>query len=204
MIDGWFMRKRIYKLKTFYYTGPEIRKYCKQHLRDDDTLYRIFYYDTPPLEIKAHNPITQELIDFSKTPVAAAQNELLESLKRTPNFALRLGRPIWRNKNWILEYAKLKSLLNKDITVDNLTRWDIHPRIEQKAVDMKIGIDIALIATKNLADLLIIITGDADMVPALKLARREGMMVGLDPLRSHISEYLSEHVDFVETKIPAP
>jgi uncharacterized LabA/DUF88 family protein len=32
---------------------------------------------------------------------------------------------------------------------------------------------------KRLADLLIIITGDADIVPALKLARREGMQVGL-------------------------
>ncbi len=47
---------------------------------------------------------------------------------------------------------------------------------------MKIGLDIALIAMKRLADLLIIITGDADIVPALKLARREGMQVGLDPL----------------------
>jgi uncharacterized LabA/DUF88 family protein len=94
--------------------------------------------------------------------------------------------------------------LSKKITVDDLSGWDIHPRIEQKAVDMKIGIDIALISTKKIADLLIIITGDADIVPALKLARREGMIVGLDPLRNPISPYLSEHVDFVDTKVPAP
>jgi uncharacterized LabA/DUF88 family protein len=201
MIDGWFMRKRIYSLRTFDYSGPEIRRYCGKHLRDGDSLYRIFYYDTPPLQAKAHNPITKEFIDFSKTAVAIAQDELLESIKKTPNFALRLGRTNWRNKNWIINYAKLKLLLNKKISVDELTRWDIHPRIEQKAVDMKIGIDIALISLKKLADLLIIITGDADIVPALKLARREGMMVGLDPLRNPISDYLSEHVDFVETKV---
>jgi len=74
---------------------------------------------------------------------------------------------------------------------------------KQKAVDMKIGLDIALIAMKRLADLLIIITGDADIVPALKLARREGMQVGLDPLGCPIQPELQEHVDFVTTKINA-
>jgi len=48
MIDGWFMKKRIFKLKPFYYDGPNIRNYCKSHLRPKDYLYRIFYYDTPP------------------------------------------------------------------------------------------------------------------------------------------------------------
>jgi len=34
MIDGWFMRQRIYSFKTFYYNGDEIRKYCLRHLKD--------------------------------------------------------------------------------------------------------------------------------------------------------------------------
>jgi len=86
----------------------------------------------------------------------------------------------------------------------NLKEHDVRPLIQQKAVDMKMGIDIALIATKKIADLLIIIAGDADIVPALKLARREGMQVCLDPLRNPIRPELSEHVDFVSTQIPAP
>lgn len=52
MIDGWFMRKRIYSLKAFHYDGPSIREYCKRHLRDGDCIYRIFYYDTMPLNKK--------------------------------------------------------------------------------------------------------------------------------------------------------
>lgn len=92
--------------------------------------------------------------------------------------------------------------MKKEISVDDITKYDISPHIEQKAVDMKIGLDIALIAIKKLADLLIIITGDADIVPALKFARREGMQVGLDPLWSNIQPALSEHVDFIDTKIP--
>ena len=47
----------------------------------------------------------------------------------------------------------------------------------------------------------IIISGDADIVPALKLARQEGMMVGLGPLKNPISQELSEHVDFISSKV---
>lgn len=197
------MRKTIYYSKAFFYNGPEIRKYCVSHLRPNDYLYRIFYYDTAPLDKKGHYPITKRAIDFANTPVAKAQRALLESLKTTPNFALRLGKTIWRNNEWILFPEKLKALLEKRITVDDLTENDFHPLIEQKAVDMKLGLDITLIATKRLADLLIIITGDADIVPALKFARREGMQVCLDPLRHSIQPELAEHVDFIETKLPS-
>ncbi len=201
MIDGWFMRKRVYQLKTFFYNGPNIRNYCTHFLSNSDALYRIFYYDTEPLIEKGHNPITNEFIDFGKTHVAMQQKELFASLRRTPNFALRLGKTIWRNNSWILRPEKFKDLISKRITIESLSEFDVHPQIEQKAVDMKIGMDIALIAMKRLADLLIIITGDADIVPALKLARREGMQVGLDPLGCPIQPELQEHADFVTTKI---
>ena len=204
MIDGWFMRKAIYKFQTFYYSGQEIRKYCLRHLRKNDYLYRIFYYDTEPLVGKGQNPVSQKPIDFSKTSVSQKQKRLLETIKSTPNFALRLGKTVWVNNEWMLNPEKLKALINKRISVDELTEDDFQPRIVQKAVDMKIGLDIALIATKRLADLLVIITGDADIVPALKLARREGMQICLDPLRHPIRPELSEHVDFIETKIPFP
>ena len=158
MIDGWFMRKRIYELKTFYYDGPNIRKYCLSHLRakDGDTLYRIFYYDTEPLDKKGDNPISNKPIDFSKTTIAQEQYKLLDSIKRTPNFALRLGKTAWRDNNWILNYQKLKDLLAKKITIDDLLEKDVIPWIEQKAVDMKMGLDIASIATKRLAEKLIL------------------------------------------------
>ncbi len=201
MIDGWFMRKRVYLLKSFFYSGPEIRKYCVKHLRQNDYLYRIFYYDTAPLDKKGHNPISGKAIDFKNTPVAKAQLELFDSIKRTPNFALRLGKTIWRDNAWTLDQRKFHDLLKKTITVDDLTEDDVRPLIEQKAVDMKMGMDIALISSKKLADLLVLITGDADVVPALKQARREGMQVCLDPLRNPIQPELSEHVDFIETKI---
>lgn len=81
MIDGWFMRKRIYQLKSFYYNGPNIRNYCIEFLSPNDTLYRIFYYDTEPLMEKGHNPITKKFIDFSKTQVALEQKNFLNQLE---------------------------------------------------------------------------------------------------------------------------
>jgi len=201
MIDGWFMRRRIYDLKTFFYCGPEIRKYCLKHLRPEDSLYRIYYYDTEPLDKKGHNPVTGDMVDFSRTPTAQAQAELLKSIKRTPNFALRLGKTVWRNNEWFIRQEKLKDLLEKKITVDDLEPNDVSPLVEQKVVDMKIGLDIAHIALRGLVDVMIVISGDVDLVPALKLARREGLQVGLDPLHNPIPPELSEHVDFISTKI---
>jgi len=80
MIDGWFMWKRVKNLNAFIYNGKEIRKYCMKHLRRNDYLYRIFYYDTEPLDMKAHHPMTGKLIDFSQSSVALAQSRLF--LKR--------------------------------------------------------------------------------------------------------------------------
>lgn len=201
MIDGWFMRKKVYRTKAFFYNGPNIRKYCCSHLRADEGIYRIFYYDTEPLDKKGHNPVSRRAIDFKRTKVAEEQIKLLGSIRETPNFALRLGKTVWKNNEWVLTPAALDALLSKKISIDELSADCVKPLIEQKAVDMKIGLDIASIATKRLADKLIIITGDADIVPALKLARQEGMQVGLDPLWNPIKPELREHVDYVSTRL---
>jgi len=189
--------------KPFLYDGANIRKYCCRHLRDEDTLYRIFYYDTEPLKKKGHNPVSGKAIDFSQTSVAKQQNELLNSIRKTPNMALRLGNTVW-NKQWVLDFEKLALLIKGKISVSEISEDDVRPLIRQKSVDMKIGLDIASIAMKKIADTLIIITGDADIVPALKMARKEGMHVGLDPLWKNIRPELSEHVDFISTKFSRP
>jgi uncharacterized LabA/DUF88 family protein len=205
MIDGWFMRKRIYDLKSFYYSGEKIREYCLSHIdKDNEELFRIFYYDTAPLNDKTVHPITGATVDFGASKTAIDQNKLLESIKITPNFALRLGHTSWRKGEWVLSSSKLNDLIKGTISVSDLKESDIKPAVRQKAVDMKIGLDIAWIATKRIADKLIIITGDADIVPALKSARKEGMVVVLDHLHNHIQPSLQEHVDCIACKIPKP
>ena len=51
------------------------------------------------------------------------------------------------------------------------------PRIKQKGVDMRIGLDIASVTTKKLCTKLVLISGDTDMIPAMKTARKEGVHV---------------------------
>lgn len=79
--------------------------------------------------------------------------------------------------------------------MDDLTDYDFKPDLRQKAVDMRIGIDIASLTLKKQANVIVLVTGDADFVPAAKLARREGASVILDPLGANIGPDLHEHID---------
>lgn len=62
--------------------------------------------------------------------------------------------------------------------------------MQQKGVDMKIGIDIASLAYKHLVDQIILISGDSDFTPAAKLARQEGIDFILDPMGHTINSSL--------------
>ena len=50
---------------------------------------------------------------------------------------------------------------------------------------MRIGLDIAALALKRLVETIVLVTGDADMVPAMRFARREGLRVGVCTLGFH-------------------
>lgn len=49
----------------------------------------------------------------------------------------------------------------------------------QKRVDMMLGVDITRIATSRQADVIILVAGDSDFVPAVLVAREEGALVYL-------------------------
>lgn len=64
---------------------------------------------------------------------------------------------------------------------------------------MRIGIDITSITLKKQAKTIVLISGDADFVPAAKLARREGVEFVLDPMGHGINDDLFEHIDGLQT-----
>lgn len=74
--------------------------------------------------------------------------------------------------------------------------------IKQKRVDMKIGLDIASLSIKKQVEKIILITGDSDFVPAIKMARREGIIIQLDPMRQQVSTDLLEHIDLLYSILP--
>ena len=67
---------------------------------------------------------------------------------------------------------------------------------------MRIGIDVATLSLKRIVDRIILISGDIDMVPAVKLARREGIQVVLVQVACKISGQLDEDVDLVRDIVP--
>ena len=66
---------------------------------------------------------------------------------------------------------------------------------------MRLGLDVASMAFKKQVDRIILIAADADFVPAVKLARREGIDVVLDPMGAVAAQDLLEHVDGVRNAI---
>lgn len=171
-----------------------------RHRRD---LYRIFFYDCPPLDTKQHNPITKRAIDFSKSNEALFRRELHTRLRTKRKLALRLGH-LSKDVKWTIKPAKIAQLLKGIIQIADLTENDVSIETRQKGVDMRIGVDVASLSFKQQVDQIVLIAGDADFVPAAKMARREGVDFILDPMWQSIPDGLMEHIDGLRSTCPKP
>lgn len=166
-------------------------------------LYRLFFYDCPPLEKKLHNPIDGRAVDFSKSSEAVFRRDLHERLLKKRKLALRLGH-LANEVPWTLKPTKIQELLKGRLRFEQLTPDDVMPAVRQKGVDMRIGVDVAALAFKRQVDQIVLIAGDADFVPAAKLARREGIDFVLDPMWRTIAPSLMEHIDGLRSTCPKP
>ena len=201
LVDGGFYRRRAY-----YYCGEkspeeraeELYSYCMKLLhdkREERHLYRIFYYDCPPVEKSVYNPISKKTVDLGKSKDYQWTLDFFQQLRCKRKVALRLGRLSENTLQYQLKQASFKKLLNGTIQLSDLTDADLKLNIEQKGVDMRIGIDIASLAYKKLVNQIILISGDSDFVPAAKQARREGIDFILAPMGATIKADLFEHID---------
>ncbi len=173
----------------------------KNGIRHD--LYRIFFYDCPPLQKKVHYPRTQKSLDFSKTSQSRFRLALHDELRKLRKVALRLGH-LMDHTEWRLKDGKLRKLLDGSLDFNALTDEDFEYATAQKGVDMRIGLDIASLSYKRQVDQIVLVAGDSDFVPAAKLARREGIDFVLDPLWHPVHPSLQEHVDGVRSTCPNP
>jgi uncharacterized LabA/DUF88 family protein len=87
---------------------------------------------------------------------------------------------------------------------DTLTDADFEYDVRQKGTDMRVGLDIASVTYKRHVDQIVLVAGDADFVPAAKLARREGIDFILDPMWGPIADDLHEHIDGLRSTCPRP
>ncbi len=173
----------------------EVERILKEPCVSDYSLYRIFYYTADPLKGTAKNPLSKEEIKFATTRTYSRQMKLIGEVENSPDVAVRRGTLLLQG--WTLGRASEKAMLAG--TKQTVADQDVVPRVKQVGIDMRIGLDIASLALKRLASMVVLVTGDSDFVPAMKFARREGLRVVLDSLGSSVRPELKLHADRVIT-----
>lgn len=110
---------------------------------------RTYYYHCEPYQ--GNPPTTAEAERLSK------MQSFLHRLKQLPRYEVRLGKLAFRGIN----------------------AEDDKPIFEQKRVDILLGVDLVLLAVKQAISHAILIAGDSDFLPAVEVARNEGVFVHL-------------------------
>ena len=200
LVDGGFYRKKFEKglPHTPGEAAETLVRYCFRHLDEhhmNHELYRIFYYDAPPCKKKIFHPLHNRTFDFSKSDYFKWMEEFLKELTKKRKVALRLGSVDEGSAVYVLTSTATRDIVTGKRQLDSLSDADFTSSIKQKGVDMKIGMDIASLSYKKQVEQIVLIAGDADFVPAAKLARREGIDFVLDSLGAPIKEDLFEHID---------
>jgi len=199
LLDGGFVQHRVKELMGLqhYPDAETIYNFALSFLQEDEEIFRIFFYHGEPYGKPQMNPLSQETFEFSETKIFEYTTDLFKSLATKDYIALRKGETAFRG--WKLKPQVIRKLSKqpKD-SVNEITAKDLSPELEQKSVDLKIGLDVAWLASNNIVDKIILVTGDSDFVPAMKFARREGMQVVLSRVGPKpIKENLLEHSDVI-------
>ena len=205
LVDGGFYRRRAFTAygdKTPTERADELYAYCKRHLTshgENNEVYRLFYYDCPPMATQVYHPLTQKNINFAKSATFTWATEFFGELKKKRKMALRMGELSEQQAHYVLKDNILNKLIRGEINIADLKEKDFLFNVDQKGVDMRIGLDIASLSYKKLVDQIVLISGDSDFVSAAKLARREGIDFILDALHTNIKSNLFEHIDGLRT-----
>lgn len=183
LIDGGHLRAVVNRRTNHRYDPDYIEAVAHNCVdrADGEHLFRIFYYDCAPYTGKARLPVSGNEIVFE------GSDRWLRELAGKDYFAVRLG---------ILKFRGFKPK-KTPIEPVQLSDADFRPDFEQKGVDMRIGLDIAVFAERRSVDRIILITNDTDCIPAMKHGRKSGLQVVLMALPGqNAAPELLHHADF--------
>lgn len=195
LLDGGFVKKKLGLSLGHFPTVQQIVDFSRDLMTKSDLplkeLFRVYWYDAPPFSGKVRNPISGTQIDLATSPQARENQALLDSLEMQEDFAVRRGTLTC--SGWKLGVTALKRMKRThNYTIGD---HDLVPNIQQKGVDMRIGLDISWIALNKIARNLVLVTGDSDFVPVMKFARREGLRVYLAHMGNPTLQILRAHAD---------
>ena len=205
IVDGGYYRVRAAALwgkRSPKARADELYYYCLLHIRrpkEPRDLYRIFYYDCPPMQREVMHPLTKEIIDFSKGSGTKWSESFYNELSKKRKLALRMGELAESAAKFVLKDQTLVALLEKEKTLEDLTEDDFRLDVKQKGVDMRIGLDVASLAKDHLVDQIVMIAGDSDFLPVVKMARKSGIDFLLDPMNQRPKQNMLKHIDGMES-----
>lgn len=153
--------------------------FCRALPAKDEEVLRILYYDCAPYNGTVKRPISRTDHTFE------GSDAWLKQLAAHELFAVRLG--ILKFRGW-----KPKARNAGEPPTDE----HYSPQFQQKGVDLRIGLDIANFSHGRTVERIILVTGDTDLIPAMKLARRCGLqIVGVELPKFRINQELAAHID---------
>lgn len=173
-------------------TANEVHDFAQECVRSsEEELFRIYCYHCWPYDGTETHPLTRATQDFSQSAKHASSTKFLTELSLKDNVAFRAGELSfdgWRLKKWAVNaIARTGRALQPN---------DFLPDLKQKRVDMKIGLDVAWLASKGIVERIVLVTSDSDFVPAMKFARREGVQVVLVTMgHKQVKQDLLVHAD---------
>lgn len=189
MIDGGYIRAAATKA-SLAYDLAFIVGFAEACVATEEYLLRVLYYDAPQFRGSVQLPVSGDTKQFS------ASDRWLEEIASTRRFAVRRGTLGFRG--W---KPKRIPIAGRALTDD-----DFAPVFEQKGVDMRIGLDIASMSERRSVDRIVLVSGDTDMVPAMKHARKAGLeviMIQLPVPVFGLHKSLLAHSDSVR-EVPLP
>jgi len=198
LLDGGFVLKRLYRLLgNRHPTANDVITFARTCADVDEEVFRIYYYDCPPFDRSLANPLAPESpVNFGQTHTAQRKRQLQQKLALMDLVAFRRGELGF--EGWGLSRKAEQDLLQSPGAPHPITSSNLKVRFRQKMVDMKIGLDVAWLASNKIVDRVILVTCDSDFVPAMKFARREGTQVVLVPMGSKlVKQVLREHADYI-------
>ena len=182
--------QHIHSIRDFDFNNIQhLKLLIHKFINVDEEIYRIYFYTAAPLnkekiesqlsggELKKFQKYYSKLKNkqyFDKK--YQLQNDLIENIVKIDNMALREGK------------LQVRGTTNTG-----------YPDMVQKQVDMLLGLDISHVAYMKLADKVLIFSKDTDIVPALKIARINGLQAILSNFTelNNISHSLIKHTDII-------
>lgn len=180
LFDGGHFR-HLAKKSGLEPTPDLVEDFVHGTLRPNESLFRVLYYDCRPYNGKQRRPVSGEELEFS------LYAGWMDEIGRRNHFALRLGHLKFRG--WQLRDDAIGD--DTDLEDD-----DFLPVFEQKGVEIKMGLDIARMADTKMVKKLFVVSGDTDLVPALKFARASGLeVIMIQPPGWQLHDQLKMHSD---------